>query len=267
MRIGHQAVAVEAAERVLAQGTPSKESLAALQSLVAQEMTESSWTGSLKGELAGWHFLFTQIRNGKLDRTYLRDLRRWRRSENTFEEIGDHFAPTMMDHAPDCLRFMDCRIEISKLPLQEQKAKLRELEETFDKSNPLSCLTANGSQVLDAELRSQGLLRTTLVALACERYRLQHNNWPAQLDDLVAESFLPALPVDPVDGQALRYRCDATGVVIWSIGIDEKDDQGDVVRAPLDKQTNGSRVHRPPAGDDVGFRLWNPQSRRKTLSP
>ncbi len=233
IRIGHQTTATEVAERVFAQGTPEKKSLSELQLLVAREIIESKWTGPLRGELAGWHHLFEQIRNGTLERTYLRDLTRLRRSETMLERAEDHIASGMMKYAPNCLRALSRRIEISKLPLHEQRTKLRELEETTRRNPIYSGLVSDCSSVLEAELISQALLRATLVALACERYRVEYDRWPETLDTLVAEKLLPSLPIDPVDGKPLRYRRNAEGIVIYSIGLDEKDDKGTIVRPPL----------------------------------
>ena len=174
----------------------------------------------------------------------------------------------MQDQAPACLRFLRRRIEISKLPLHEQKAKLRKLEAAAISRNPLCGLPAQWLVVFDAEIKSQGMLRTTLVALACEQYRLKHQRWPATLDALVAEKLLPAMPIDPADGRPLRYRQDAENIIVYSIGIDEKDDQGNIVRAPLvDQRFVTSRRVTDAPGEDVGFRLWNEQRRRDVAVP
>jgi len=75
-------------------------------------------------------------------------------------------------------------------------------------------------------------IRSAQVALAVERYRLQHANaLPGALTDLVPE-FLNAIPADPFDGQPLRFKpLPAKGYVIYSVGKDRKDDDG-IEKAP-----------------------------------
>ena len=64
------------------------------------------------------------------------------------------------------------------------------------------------------------------VALAVERYRLRHDDkLPGKLEDLTPE-FLKKVPVDPFDGQPLRFRLLTNGYVIYSIGANRVDDGG-----------------------------------------
>ena len=268
-RIRHQQMATETAERVLAQGQASQEGLLALQLLITCEMAESNWIGSLKGTRAGWHYCFDNLRTGKL--TWNPLPRFWftaREQMSLLDRMEDQFPQGMLQHYPAHLRFMNRLIEIAKLPLHGQKTKLNELANR-KAEDPLGALPLSVCVKLhEAELRSQGLLRTTLVALACERYRLKHQRWPATLDVLIAEKLLPALPIDPVDGRLLRYRHDADGIIVYSIGINEKDDQGNIVRAPLgDQRFVASRHDAIGHDEDVGFRLWNESRRRDVALP
>jgi hypothetical protein len=77
--------------------------------------------------------------------------------------------------------------------------------------------------------------RAAKAALAVERYRLVHNVLPNQLSDLVPD-FLTAVPMDPFDGASLRYKKLAKGYVIYSVGMDGKDDGG--CKTAADEQAN-----------------------------
>jgi len=67
-----------------------------------------------------------------------------------------------------------------------------------------------------------------LAAIALERFFAKHGSYPAKLDELVPE-FLPAVPVDVCDGKPLRYRRTEIGrFMLWSVGVDGKDDEGKV---------------------------------------
>jgi hypothetical protein len=76
---------------------------------------------------------------------------------------------------------------------------------------------------LEAEYASNLRLATT--TLAVERFRLARGKLPENLDELVPQ-FLPAVPLDPFDGQPLRYHLLAKGYVIYSVGDDCHDDGG-----------------------------------------
>jgi hypothetical protein len=76
----------------------------------------------------------------------------------------------------------------------------------------------------DANHRAQ--VRTALVALAIERFRLANNGQlPDQLSSLVP-AFLDKVPIDPYDGQPLRYKRTDKGYMVYSIGPDSVDDGG-----------------------------------------
>ena len=68
-------------------------------------------------------------------------------------------------------------------------------------------------------------LRNCIAALAVERYRLAAGSLPSSLEELVPR-FLEAVPQDPFDGAALRYRRIDDGFVVYSIGEDGTDDNG-----------------------------------------
>jgi hypothetical protein len=66
---------------------------------------------------------------------------------------------------------------------------------------------------------------TAQTALAVEHFRLVRGQLPENLNELVPQ-FLPAVPIDPFDGQPLRYHRLAKGYVIYSVGRDGHDDGG-----------------------------------------
>jgi hypothetical protein len=67
------------------------------------------------------------------------------------------------------------------------------------------------------------------VACALERYRLAHGQYPETLDAL-APQFIGKLPHDIINGQPLHYRRTEDGnFVLYSVGLNEKDDGGEVV--------------------------------------
>jgi hypothetical protein len=85
-------------------------------------------------------------------------------------------------------------------------------------------LPALGNAIVK-EANGLAQVRSAQTALAVERFRLAHGRLPENLNELVPQ-FLPAVPVDPFDGQPLRYHHLTKGYVIYSVGQDGHDDGG-----------------------------------------
>ena len=86
----------------------------------------------------------------------------------------------------------------------------------------------------------------TIAALAAERYRRDHGEWPDSLEAL-APDYLDAVPADPADGRPLRYQRFAEGVVVYSLCRDRLGTQYD---------PNGPETMR-----GVWVRLWDASER------
>jgi hypothetical protein len=247
-----QLVAIDALERVLAQGVADEAVLKEMQTLLELEDKESTWLHSLRGERAGWHVMFEDIRDGRMPLNTLNGMAGPTSARNLFGWIRERFPSTILSDYPEYLQHMTQAVEIARLPLDQQRPKLQAWEETAKTTdNSVIRLAAPAlAKVYNAECRSHGNLRTASVAVACERYRLANKAWPKTLDDLVKAKLIKEIPLDPIDGKPLRYRQDKEKIVIYSIGEDEKDDGGNIER------------DRMAPGIDVGFRLWHPHLRR-----
>ncbi len=87
-------------------------------------------------------------------------------------------------------------------------------------------------------------VRVAQTAMAVERYRLANQGqFPATLATLVPK-YLEAVPVDPFDGEPLRFKTLPGGYVVYSIGQDATDDEG----TPL---PSGNRAAKEP--HDITF--------------
>lgn len=76
---------------------------------------------------------------------------------------------------------------------------------------------------------AQASVNLARTAIALERYRLVHGNYPESLAAL-APQFIAQLPQDVTNGEPLKYRREADGgFVLYSIGWNEQDDGGVVV--------------------------------------
>ena len=74
--------------------------------------------------------------------------------------------------------------------------------------------------------RSLTTSRLAITVAGLERHRLATGRYPKSLDDLVPR-WVPAVPLDPMDGQPLRYRLNADGTfTVYGIGPNQTDDNG-----------------------------------------
>lgn len=92
---------------------------------------------------------------------------------------------------------------------------------------PMSSMLGNaGTSALNRAVEGEAARELAVSALALHRWQLAHKNFPATLQELVPQ-FLPAVPIDPFDGQPLRYRRQEDGTfLLYSVGRNGKDEEG-----------------------------------------
>jgi hypothetical protein len=157
------------------------------------------------------------------------------------------------------LSLMNRMVASKDLPPPEQaaaeKAVIAEVRGVADRAFLVKLLFPAMEKVSEACRREQAQLRCMIVALAAERYRQKHGDWPESLGKLVPE-MLSAIPLDPFDGEPLRYKRLGHGVVVYSVGVDGVDNGGAL---------DGENPIRP--GADLGYRLWDVKHRRQPPPP
>jgi hypothetical protein len=88
-------------------------------------------------------------------------------------------------------------------------------------------MTGGTERFVGLALRAQTVANIVTTAIALERFRLAHHAYPEALAKLAPE-FVPAVPVDCMDGHDLRYRLNPDGTyLLYSAGDDGVDDGGD----------------------------------------
>jgi len=157
----------------------------------------------------------------------------------------------------DSLLSLDCiekNIAASQLPLHQRDKAFKEIEDNFH-SDLLSFIRlylystmSSMVKINQIDLRVIGDLRCVETALAVERYRYWYKTVPKSLDELVPD-FIAAVPPDPFDGKALRYKLsDSGGYTIYTIGEDGVDNGG-LTREQARKMTD----EYPPEEFDYAF--------------
>ena len=86
-------------------------------------------------------------------------------------------------------------------------------------------LFADFQTVYLKEATLEAMMLTTKAGLACKIYKNQTGHYPENLDALVP-GLMDAVPIDPFNGKPLIYRLQDGGVLIYSVGSNEKDDEG-----------------------------------------
>lgn len=174
-----------------------------------------------------------------------------------------HLAPGMREH--DIAAMM--RLTSDWLNVLEQPTsgvamiQQSQLLEAQVAALPRTCvvtrlLMPSMSRAIMLLLRGVASSRATMVAIAAERYRMRHGDWPAALGDLAPE-FLAELQVDPFTNEPLKYVRDARGIVVYSVGEDGVDSSGEVM-VPVSQRAQGARWQ----PRDVGIRLLHAPLRR-----
>jgi hypothetical protein len=80
---------------------------------------------------------------------------------------------------------------------------------------------------VETAFRIDSIRQIVVVAVALKRFQLRHGKFPEKISELAPE-FLPATPLDPMDGKQLRYKRNDDGTfLLYSVGVDGVDDGGD----------------------------------------
>jgi hypothetical protein len=263
-------MALERAERALAQGEPSEEALAKLQHALEDEEREPLFLRGCRGERATLDRFLAALESG--------DVPLWRYLQSYYYWEADN-KPSWVDRAlayagistraqrARLLRICNEMVEMSKLPAEKQEEAIADLTA---RAAGLSTMTrrlvmgSRGELMATRQARIWRLrtanIRCAIAMLAVERYRRGCGRWPQSLGALVPAQ-LRVVPLDPYDGKPLRYRPLIDGVLIYAIGPDLKDDGGRFVA----NQRKGPWASNPSdwEGWDIGVRLWDVKQRRQ----
>lgn len=141
-------------------------------------------------------------------------------------------------------------VEAARLPVEQQLDAVQRVVDARPRvDQPARAWLV---EVAGEQARCQAELRTLVLALAAERYRLAEGTWPESAAELVRAGYVPAVPLDPYDGQPMRYRRLLDGVVFYSVGHDRVDNGGNI-----------DRTNPVGTGVDLGCRLYDPKARRR----
>jgi len=126
------------------------------------------------------------------------------------------------------LRYMTGLIEAARLEPWEMRERLAPLYEDVEKAKWAN-LTRILAPALAREIRyhvlSEANVDLARVALALRLHKHEHGAYPERLD-VMTPSILKTIPKDAFTGQPLVYRLVDSGFVVYSVGLDDTDNDG-----------------------------------------
>jgi hypothetical protein len=105
----------------------------------------------------------------------------------------------------------------------------------------LACLVVPAAKIVSAADQARQRRDNVLVAFALAAYQRDHGRYPQGLQALVPR-YLPQVPLDSFSGKPLVYRPSGNGYLLYSVGVNGKDEDG---RGPESE----------PPGDDLSVRM------------
>ena len=259
VRMACDQIAVQRVERTLGLCLP-KSRLLESQRVLQQEADSDLIWYCVRGERSGLNHLFTNLGAGVISFKQIGGSNSISRSngEDLLVPFGEWwFRPHLANDHALSMELMTEIYEVRQLPEHQQRRalnhaihKIKDLPQMHPDCLLTRLIFPAVNKIFDASLRAKANLRCAATGIAVERFRLARGRWPDSLDE-IPRSLLSAIPLDPFDGKPLKYVQRADGVTIYSIGLDEQDDGGTI---PIGKATN-------QPGQDVGFRLYNPDQR------
>ncbi len=251
VRFAIQAVCLNGVERTLAQGEPSEAALAALQSLLEDELAQPILQEGFRGERAmTYRAIDFAFKDSNAQSNFAGLAIPLVSQAGPFGRILAFALTPFMGSAESnqimCLETLTELIEVTKLPETQQDptfARIDAMAKDWRQPMLFRMLLPAVTKVREADLRSKARLRSAVASIAAERYRRKHGAWPEKLETLVPAE-LKEVGIDPYNGEPLIFKRLPDGLVIYSVGSNRIDDGGLL------------------GGADIGFRLWDVNQRR-----
>ena len=254
-RVNAVVPAVATLERLLARGQLPGPVLTNLQKLMEDESTHPLALICLRGDRAAREKLMDRVRAGTSGVSSLFD-------SPTGSPPGFLYSWRMLrENQAELLERNTELVELARLPAEQQGPAFRRFFDdhsqhwnqsgwvdrvfTFPFHNAFQESLVTGMW----QSRHRANLNLAILAVASERFRLDHGRWPESPAELVP-SYLSSIPHDPHSGGPLRWKRAGKDLLIYSVGVNGVDDGGVWPRGN-------------PYGynQDLGFRLDDPEAR------
>ena len=247
VRMAMLVLTVNSLDRFLDTGSFPAEDLEQLQQRLAASDSDESFHNAIAGEVAMGNVSF-QLPASKLAEMLSMDssLSSGSGTGKTLLVIGYQVAGLSTLDRALYLDFMWESYQASGLPMHERISALKAIGDRAERTPPIRILFLNIFSSLHhasaLDIRTRASARSARVALAVERFRLEHGALPDSLDALVPR-YIDAIPEDPFTGKPLLYRkLEPAGYAVYSVGEDSTDNQGLSSSPTVQPYTTGSDI-------------------------
>jgi len=217
-----EAIGVSAIERTLNRVELSDEQLAELSRVIAEAGEGSGFSKAMAGERCGVLEVFREP--DKLDPRLFGGGRLRGVILTAYKTAGLTTRGAIV-----YLDFVDEFAKANQVAEHKRIEAAKAIEARLDENSAVHMivrmLMPTYSHIVKTDLGVKATLRAARVGLAIERYRLGVGKVPDTLAELVP-AYLDAVPMDPFDGEEIRYRRLEEGYVAYSVGEDLSDDGG-----------------------------------------
>jgi hypothetical protein len=249
IRVAGVIIASKTAERILAQTEPSSDDLKRLQELVEKEDAHPYWTIIFRGDRGCENAILEAIESGAMNLSELSDSP----PEWTDHVLGVAIQEYIRGLHPQLFLYSERMKSASELPARLRKSAMEQIAREARSPGliPVTLFFVGYPKLEDWFSRGHAALRCLAAAVAAERYRRLHGDWPESLEQLTPD-LIAEVPIDPFTGDPLLYHHLPDGVVIYSVSSDGVDNGGVV---------DAENPTLP--GADLGVRLWDVAERRQ----
>jgi hypothetical protein len=225
--------AVAVTELGFSQTNPDDNSCRHLEAAFAQAAATNSLPGALIGERAimipVFRLSWSEIQNASQNEDTTgqpRKPQRYSGKPTFFLWLSGMFERDLNFY----LQVMDKGITTASLPAPTNLSLTNDLNEEMHVAQKRAYFLTEMylpslSSVIRREASTRASIELAQLAAAAAQYHNVHGTWPDDLKQLIPQ-FLHAVPIDPIDGQPLRYRLTTNGYVVYSVGLDGHDDGG-----------------------------------------
>jgi hypothetical protein len=215
VRMAGVSIACQAVQRVLAQGQPESEDLLEVQKLLEDEAKFRRLLVGARGERGGAHECLDALECGDITSSDIAGTRpSW--SGRLIDAVA---RDRIREQHPGLLAMESEIVRIADMPAHKRAEAMAVLEakvQNEPEGSVIRLLMPAMTKIDAAARRTDGNLRCLIAAVAAERYRNRHGHLPENLEQLVPD-FLAEVPLDPHDGEPLRFHRLEDRVVIYSL--------------------------------------------------
>ena len=193
-------------------------------SILIQDLNPGEWRKKFARNIQGERAFYLEIALGVLegDRTIFNISQ----AENTFFWF---IRPVIKAETLWALKKYDDVESQSLLPFYKVKEFQREFDQEVESIPWYYYVAKNVFPNFHAMWLKEAILEAVMgggqIALACKIYKEREGNFPENIAELIP-GILAEEPVDPFTGDPFIYKLQENGFVVYSVGSNEKDDEG-----------------------------------------